>query len=373
MKKYLLFSAMLLLAASLSGTGQAESVFTDQGTFVIAKAVKLGRGNAYSVAADTTVDTGKTEIAKPQCDSSCTTCDNATGKCLGCPSGKRPNANRCVDNCYNVVCKSGYTTVNTAEGCCCEAESICGNGQIYNTTIGKCVDAVCPVGCLDDCSKGCGSCESGRYLNYSNGYCPTCSSAIANCATCTSSAAGPVCTSCESGYTLKDGQCVKAECGDGQLKIGGKCVECINGANITCGSGAYSSYYRISNGTCCKLPTGCTGATNFDLSCTSCKAGYTLGSDGMCKSTGLKVCSVGCQTCNTSTGKCSACKSGYTLKTDGTCFKQLVVDTGCPNGLLNCGDTGCCPTGNSCAYYAQQAAANKFMCFKTAYDHILAE
>ena len=98
MKKYLLFSAMLLLAASLSGTGQAESVFTDQGTFVIAKAVKLGRGNAYSVAADTTVDTGKTEIAKPQCDSSCTTCDNATGKCLGCPSGKRPTANRCVDN-----------------------------------------------------------------------------------------------------------------------------------------------------------------------------------------------------------------------------------------------------------------------------------
>ena len=191
MKKYLLFSAVLLLAASLSGTGQAESVFTDQGTFVIAKAVKLGRGNAYSVAADTTVDAGKTEIAKPQCDSSCTTCDNATGKCLGCPSGKSPSGNRCVDNCYNVVCKSGYTTVNTAEGCCCEAESICGAGQIYNTTIGK-------------------------------------------------------------------------------------CVECINGANITCGSGAYSSYYRITNGTCCKLPAGCTGATNFDLSCTSCAGGYNL-------------------------------------------------------------------------------------------------
>lgn len=259
MKKYLLFSAMLLLAASLSGTGQAESVFTDQGTFVIAKAVKLGRGNAYSVAADTTVDTGKTEIAKPQCDSSCTTCDNATGKCLGCPSGKRPNANRCVDNCYNVVCKSGYTTVNTAEGCCCEAESICGNGQIYNTTIGKCVDAVCPVGCLDDCSKGCGSCESGRYLNYSNGYCPTCSSAIANCATCTSSAAGPVCTSCESGYTLKDGQCVACPAGTYSAAGATSCTSCPTGYTSNAGSSSCTicaSGYKSVNGHCVTCPAG---------------------------------------------------------------------------------------------------------------------
>ena len=46
-----------------AGTNKTESVFSNRGAFIIAKAVKLGRGNAYSVAADATVDTGKTEIA----------------------------------------------------------------------------------------------------------------------------------------------------------------------------------------------------------------------------------------------------------------------------------------------------------------------
>lgn len=334
-----------------AGTNKTESVFSNRGAFIIAKAVKLGRGNAYSVAADTTVDTGKTEIAKPQCDDSCTTCDTTTGKCVGCPSGKRPNGNRCVDNCYNVVCKSGYTTVNTADGCCCEAESACGAGQVYNTTIGKCVDAVCPVGCLDDCSKGCGSCESGRYLNYSNGYCPTCSSAIANCATCDSSPSGPTCTSCDSGYNLENGQCVKAECGSGQLKIGGQCVECINGASITCGSGAYSSYYRISNGTCCKLPAGCTAATNFDLSCTGCSGGYML-KNGQCA-----VCPAGTYSVAGATS-CTTCPTGYTSNAGATSC------TICADGYKSAGSYGCvtCPAGY---YYSIKVNGDSGGCRKT--------
>ncbi len=234
MKKYLLFSAMLLLAASLSGTGQAESVFTDQGTFVIAKAVKLGRGNAYSVAADTTVDTGKTEIAKPQCDSSCTTCDNATGKCLGCPSGKRPNANRCVDNCYNVVCKSGYTTVNTAEGCCCEADTpTCSAAQVYHPILKKCVAAVCPANCADMCSKGyCASCKAGYTLG-NDGMCKqitiTCP---ANCSTCSSS---NTCTKCNSGYYLSSGKCVSCPLN----------ATCSGTSSFSCKSG-----YERYNNTC---------------------------------------------------------------------------------------------------------------------------
>ena len=291
MKKYLLLLAGLMI---LAPNGPAN-----------AKAVKLGRGNAYSVAADTSLNTGagSTKVdTEKKCDSSCSTCDTTTGKCIGCPSGKRPDGSRCVDSCYNIVCKSGYTTEVTSDGCCCVATSCpsgqrlengkcvanctgvtcksgytavsnstgccceedtptCTAGKIYNTTIKKCVDAVCPIGCLDDCSKGCGSCESGRYLNYSDGLCPTCSSAIANCATCSGSTGGVTCKTCKSGYTLSAGKCVKTAVIDQPVLVGN-----------------------------------------------------------------------------------------------------------CPNGLQDCGSTGCCPTSNSCSYYAQQAVSGGIMCIKTSYD-----
>ena len=317
MKKYLLLLAGLMILAPY---GQAE-----------AKAVKLGRGNAYSVAADAKINSNasQAEFRKGECESNeeCPSdqkcmgykcvdvCTQPTGqpgmslaricggsKCIADPN--TPHAFKCVDSCYNVVCKSGYTTEVTSDGCCCVATS-CPSGQRLEN--GKCVANCTGV-----------TCKSGY-------------KAVSNSTGCCCEADTPTCSAAQVYHpTLK--KCVAAVC------------------PVNCADMCSKGY------------------------CTSCKTGYTLGSDGMCKSTGvIKTCSTGCQTCNTSTGKCSVCQNGYTLKTDGTCFKQLVVDTGCPNGLLNCGDTGCCPTGNSCAYYAQQAAANKFMCLKTAFDHDLAE
>ena len=246
MKQYLLLLAGLMILAPY---GQAD-----------AKAVKLGRGNAYSVAADTNLNTGagsaKVDTEK-KCDSSCSSCDTTTGKCIGCPSGKRPDGSRCVDSCYNVVCKSGYTTVNTAEGCCCVATS-CPSGQRLEN--GKCVANCTGV-----------TCKSGY-------------KAVSNSTGCCCEADTPTCSAAQVYHpTLK------------------KCVAKVCPAN--CADMCSKGY------------------------CTSCKAGYTLGSDGMCKSTGLKVCSVGCQTCNTSTGKCSVCKSGYDLK-NGNCY-ALAIDRNC--------------------------------------------
>lgn len=317
MKKYLLLLAGLMI---LAPNGPAD-----------AKAVKLGRGNAYSVAADANLNTGMndTQLRKGECESNeecpsdkkcmgykcvdvCTQPTPKPGmtmaricggsKCIADPN--TPHAFKCVDSCYNVVCKSGYTTEVTSDGCCCVATS-CPSGQRLEN--GKCVANCTGV-----------TCKSGY-------------KAVSNSTGCCCEEDTPTCSGAQVYHpTLK------------------KCVAAVCPAN--CADMCSKGY------------------------CTSCKSGYTLGSDGMCKSTGIiNTCSLGCQTCNTLTGKCTVCQSGYTLQTDGTCFKQLVVDTGCPNGLLNCGDTGCCPTGNSCAYYAQQAAANKFMCFKTAYDHVLAE
>ena len=84
MKKYLLILAAFLLMPSV---GSAETVFNDTGAFAIAKAVKLGRGNAYSVSGMAEL-AGKTELTKEiPCDKNCTSCDNTTGTCSNCAGG----------------------------------------------------------------------------------------------------------------------------------------------------------------------------------------------------------------------------------------------------------------------------------------------
>ncbi|MGN1080268.1 MAG: hypothetical protein ACI4TE_08885, partial [Alphaproteobacteria bacterium] len=220
---------ILALLAFMPAEANAESIYNDSGAFVLAKAVKLGRGKAYSVAADAQINGnggGGTINTDKSCDSQCTDCNTSTGNCNSCAEGYYLKNGKCVacpvnatcsngetfickdyyyksgDSCQaicsGVSCTSGYKTATSADSCCCEKDNGCSTGQIYNTTIKKCVDAVCPLGCLDDCRNGCGSCETGRYLNYSNGMCPTCDSAITNCATCTSSSSGVTCTACDS-------------------------------------------------------------------------------------------------------------------------------------------------------------------------------
>lgn len=272
MKKFLFFYAVVFAFMSWQNAAQA-------------KAVKLGRGNAYSVAADTKLNSGsgsaKVDTEK-KCDSSCSTCDTATGKCIGCPTGKRPDGARCVDNCYNVTCSdTKFTTVNTGTSCCCETNPDASPDPI-----------TCP----------------------------------ANCAACSSSSQ---CTACNSGYNLENGQCVKAECGSGQLKIGGQCVECVFGGDRDCSTGPY---VRISNATCCKLPAGCTNVTNYDLSCTACNEGYYL-SGGTCKE-----CSTGTYSKGGQATSCSSCSTLYTSLGSNTCTSCSTTGfcTGSNNGSSSC-------------------------------------
>ena len=271
MKKYLLLLAGLMI---LAPNGPAD-----------AKAVKLGRGNAYSVAADTSLNTGagSTKVdTEKKCDSSCSTCDTTTGKCIGCPSGKRPDGSRCVDSCYNIVCKSGYTTEVTSDGCCCVATS-CPSGQRLEN--GKCVANCTGV-----------TCKSGY-------------TAVSNSTGCCCEEDTPTCSAAQVYHpTLK------------------KCVAAVCPAN--CADMCSKGY------------------------CTSCKSGYTLGSDGMCKSTGVLImCSSGCQTCNTLTGKCTVCKTGYSLS-NGNCY-ALAIDRNC----TEVPGRGCCT--------AAQLADPNLACFQT--------
>lgn len=207
MKQYLLLLAGLMILAPY---GRAD-----------AKAVKLGRGNAYSVAADANVNTraGGTQLRKGECeaDTECPSdkkcmgykcvdvCTQPTGngirygricggsKCIADPD--TPHAFKCVDSCYNVVCKSPrYTTEVSGDSCCCVAIS-CPSGQRLENS--KCVANCTGV-----------TCKSGyKTVSNSTGCCceedtPTCSTGCQTCDTSTGK-----CSACQSGYDLVNGNC----------------------------------------------------------------------------------------------------------------------------------------------------------------------
>ena len=214
------------------------------------------------------------------CKSGYTTEESSNGCCCvrtSCDSGQRLVNGECVDNCSGVSCISGYKAVSKSDSCCCE--SSCSSGQIYNTTIKKCVDAVCPQGCLNDCLNGCNSCESGRYLDYSTGYCPTCSSAVANCATCsskTTSGGGATCTKCSSGYYLSSGSCVA--CPTNATCSGTGTITCNSGYTLNGSSCQKTTTAQVNTGACTVSSSRC--CVN-SLGTTVCPSGYTA-SGGTC-------------------------------------------------------------------------------------------
>ncbi len=206
MKKHLLLLAGLLI---LAPNGPAD-----------AKAVKLGRGSAYSVAADAKINTGagaQMDTTK-KCDSSCTTCDTTTGKCIGCPSGKRPDAARCVDNCYNVTCKDGYTTKVTSDGCCCESTTpTCTAGTyLSGSSCLSCFAGTYSAAGATSCTK----CRAGTYSAAGASSCTTCKAGTYSAAGATS------CTTCPTGYTSYAGSsgCTLCATGYTMIENTGKCV-----------------------------------------------------------------------------------------------------------------------------------------------------
>lgn len=347
MKKYLLLLAGLLLAVP---HGEAE-----------AKVAKLGRGRAYSVATDSQVNVGagKTELRKGECESDdeCASDQKCMGykcvsvctqptpkpgmtmaricagkKCIADPN--TPHRFMCVDGCYNVVCKSGYTTEVTADGCCCVASSCpsgqrlengkcvanctgvtcksgykavsnstgccceadtptCSAAQVYHPILKKCVAAVCPANCADMCSKGyCASCKSGYTLG-TDGMCKqTTITCPANCSTCSSST---TCTKCKTGYLLSSGKCVSCPLN----------ATCSGTSSFSCKSG-YDKY----NNTC--RTSACDGTSTTPK---WCQDGYT------------RVVGKGCCPPGADTSKIGACLQCAT--------KSLDLATDCSN--CNCG------------------------------------
>ncbi len=189
MKKLLLTA--LLCALSFTTARAAESAFDAAGAFVVAKAVKLGRGKAYKIQSGQSFGSQTEFQQEISCGDHCADCDKTTGKCRKCDNGWLldngicticpehascdgsdvfscdsyyvKDRGECVGVCAAKTCDTGYKPVAYANECRCEAErQPCKAGTYVNTSDGSCTP--CPKGTYGTGTDAatCVSCPSGQ-------------------------------------------------------------------------------------------------------------------------------------------------------------------------------------------------------------------
>ena len=305
-----------LLCCSVPIMANAADIFNFNDSFNLAKAVKLGRGSAYSVSTSSNLNTGtgKTEIAeKAECDANCSKCDTATGTCSSCKSGRYLSDNLCLlcqkddiaDKAssanQNVTKCAAFGTTSDGE-CNCLS---CKPGYVdstYPSNHPMVLDGAkisIPTAYCVNCPAN-GTCDGSRNVTCADGYyhgmghqqtswaiTHLCIACPDGCATCSSDdGVSPVCTTCQSGYALKDGKCVSASCSTDEVwgdVNNGKCA--VFGLNsegicacLQCKAGYVDASYPAGQGPdigttyCIACPENgtCDGTRNV-----TCDAGYT--------------------------------------------------------------------------------------------------
>ena len=195
--------------------------------------------------------------------------DNAKGTCVQtCPSGTTDKNGVCE---VSSTTTPPTTTPSAAEKLCTDTKGTWSNGACS-----------CPSGTKWDGSKGC-------IAQSSPSPTPSCpANAICD-------ANGAV-TGCNSGYILKDGQCVAFTCPAN--------ATCDGAGNITCNSG-----YELQNGACVPTFTCPANAICENNQVVGCNSGYIL-KDGQCVAF---TCPANA-TCDSSGN--ITCNDGYTLQGD---------------------------------------------------------
>ena len=354
---------LLFLFLTLPVSADAADIFNNTDSFDIAKAVKLGRGKAYSVAADSGLNTGtgKTEIAK-SCSSGCSDCNTSTGWCDACQSRyAKDNAGKChscPSNCASCLweygntvscetCDSGYElATNSSTGAgpfyCKKTETICLAGTYVSGT--SCVD--CPDGTYSTGSNAasCQSCstltitESGSNISCGSSCtttgectsCPygyyrpktatvlTCNKCRTGCSACSDSSMGVYCTACESGYTYTLDSYNMGSCASS------------SGSNTESDAVTCSAGYYVSGSSCVACSEGTYSKGGTATSCSSCTTLYTSAGSNTCTS------------CTTD-GTCTGSNSGAGSSSSGSysnCPRS-------PTGSKSAGSS--CSTGSECS------------------------
>lgn len=89
-----MFYIFILLCCMAPFNGHIEEFLQTKNSFLLVKAVKLGRSSVESnnILSSTA---GKNELLK-KCDPNCSNCNKVTGECLACDSGRFLNENLCL-------------------------------------------------------------------------------------------------------------------------------------------------------------------------------------------------------------------------------------------------------------------------------------
>lgn len=267
----------------------------------------------------------------------------------------------------------------------CEVNRNCQFGEFFSTESSTC-KRICPVGysfqdslCVSDCLSGfrdngfggctaqgvvtgcsfpyffqqgscVSTCDAGSYPNSATRVCDACSS---NCFSCMSSA---FCTSCSSGFDLKNNICITGErCANNRLKYNGACLDsCPVGTIVSngfCERRCDPNSYFLDNKCYTACPTGF--AFRTDVACVAqCPTGYIL-EGSVCKLSVL-TCPSG-QFYNSQTGACAACAFPCT-----ECQFTGSYCTACPAGFTIASNR--CSEANSCGSGRFRAASGCSNC-----------
>ena len=365
--KKLLFSFFLICCA-VPLTAEAADLFNTNGSFKVAKAVKLGRGSAYSVSASSNVNTGGKISSKKTCSAGCSDCDTSTGWCNACKTRyAKDNAGKChscSSNCASCwmeygdtlsceTCDSGYElATNSVTGAgpfyCKKIETVCLAGT-YRSGSNNCV--TCPSGTYSTGSNAtsCQSCSTLTITEYGSNIscgssctttgectsCPygyyrpktatvlTCNKCRDGCSACSDSSMGVYCTACEAGYTYtldsyNMGSCAAASSGSNS-----------SGSNTESAATTCSAGYYLSGSNCVACASGTYSKGGTVTSCSSCSTLYTSAGSNTCTSC-------------TTTGTCTGSNGGSSSSSGSSSSCTPTIGYTCVNGVkTKCMYEGC--------------------------------
>ena len=267
----------------------------------------------------------------------CLPCDHNMYGEEGC-GGKCTYNNSMEFSCEENKCKEGYFSYfNQCRKC-----------SYWSSYCGKCTYE------SESDSYNCIECLSNQYKMTNNGYCTKCY--MLNCKECHYEGEKTICDICNSGYYLKDNDCI--ECTWQTQTDGRFCEICSDDVknykpdNCLCPT----HYTKGDSEKCVKCPENCFScgynSENKNLKCYNCDDGYTLNSQGNCVSCGddceycildsnnnpiclyckygvnpnennnCLQCGNNCESCikaKDNTIECTKCYNGYGLKPDKTC------------------------------------------------------
>ena len=240
------------------------------------------------------------------------TCFSGEKKYFGCNECKQPGYVLSQRKCVLNQCE-GYRFTNKIISGCKQVSEVCYSGDTAKYKCTTCYNGYVKNN-NGECNKTCTYTKTSLPTN-----CKLAASCVLESATESRTYYNSSCTTCNTGYELKQGACVKS-----------------------------CTYTQTSLPANCKTAASCTGTdakTYYATTCTTCNAGYEL-KNGSCvaksctgytsTSSSISGCTTKGELCQSGSQKlyrCTSCESGYEVdESTGLCQKMCDADAARANG-----------------------------------------